>query len=90
MEARNERERYIANPLRLVRSLADLAFTAVRAVDDNLADFGDYIESRPYNEVNYPPFSDVETPMMTEEELMGQLPLWEHISELEDKQPIKL
>ena len=68
---RDERDRYIRNPLRLVRCLADLAVRPVVMVDDALYEFGDMVESRPYNEANYPPITNVEAPVATEEELMG-------------------
>lgn len=64
MEAMSERERYIKNPLRLLRCAQELASFALRAVDDNLYDF------LPYNEVNYPPCGPAEAPVATEEELI--------------------
>lgn len=66
MEFMNERERYLKNPLRLIRSMADLAMIGVRMVDDNLAEFTD---DRPFNETNYPPVTLFEAPVATEEEL---------------------
>ena len=70
MIERHEHRRYIANPVRLLRGLAELALRPVRLVDDALVDLGDYIESRPYNETNYPPITNVEAPVATEEELL--------------------
>ena len=62
------RERYIKNPLQLLRGLAETAF---RTVDDNLYEYGDMIESRPYTPENYPAVTNVEAPVEREEELDG-------------------
>lgn len=59
MEARSERERYIKNPLRLLRALGEFAFKAPTDLP--------YL---PYNEINYPPCGVAEKPVATEEELM--------------------
>lgn len=69
---RDERERYLANPLRLLRCAVEMGFRAVRTVDDALVEFDDHIENRPYNETNYPPIRNVEAPVATEEELLWQ------------------
>ena len=69
---RREHKRYLSNPLRVFRGMADLAIRAVRTVDDALVDFGDMVESRPYNETNYPPITNVEAPVATEEDLLWQ------------------
>ena len=64
VEARDERERYLANPLRLLRCAVELGFTAVRTVDDALYDFPEY------NETNYPPITNVEAPLENEQDLL--------------------
>lgn len=61
-EAMDEHERFLANPLRLLRCALELG-SLVRRVDDNLFDFPEY------NEVNYPPITNVEAPVATEAEL---------------------
>ena len=76
---RNEKERYIKNPLRLIHALTDLA---LRAVDDNLYTFEDGVESRPFIPENYPMEWSVEAPCLSEDDLL-QLPLWETLDELE-------
>lgn len=72
MEARNERERYIKNPARLLRCAIELAGLALRKVDDNLYTFEDGVESRPYSSENYPPCGPVDGPYETEEDLLWQ------------------
>ena len=67
MESLSHRERYIANPLRLLRGIAEVALSGIRAVDDALAEFTD---DREYNETNFPPITSVEAPVATEEELL--------------------
>lgn len=64
MESRNERDRYLTNPLRLLRCAVELGMFAVRRVDDAIYDWPEY------NETNYPPIKNVEAPVATEEELM--------------------
>lgn len=66
-EARDERERLLANPLRLLRCAVELGRFAARRIDDALYDFPDY------NETNYPPITNVEAPVSTEGELMGNV-----------------
>lgn len=66
MEARSEHERYLGNPLRLLRCAMELASSALRSVDDNLYDFPEVL---PYNEVNYPRLGPADGPYATEEEL---------------------
>ena len=67
MEARDERERFLANPLRLMRCAVELGFLAVRKVDDALFEFPEY------NEENYPPITTtVDGPYPTEQDLMVQ------------------
>lgn len=63
-EAMSERERYITNPLRLVRCAVELASFALRSVDDNLFEFP------PYNEVNYPPVGPADGPYESELDLL--------------------
>lgn len=69
MEAMNERERYIKNPLRLIHALTDLA---LRKVDGNLYEFQDHIEERPFTPENYPMNWTVEAPVEREEDLLWQ------------------
>lgn len=64
MESRDEHERFLANPLRLLRCAVELGRFAALRVDDNLFDFPEY------NETNYPPINQVERPCSTEEDLM--------------------
>lgn len=59
MEAKSERERYITNPLRLVRALAEFA---MRPPTD--------LPYLPYNTVNYPTCGPAEAPVATEEDLI--------------------
>ena len=66
MEARDEHERFLANPLRLLRCAVELGRFAAMRVDDNLFDFPEY------NETNYPPIANVEAPVATEEDLLWQ------------------
>lgn len=72
MEAMDERERYIKNPLRLLRCGLEMANLALRRVDDNLFDFGDYVESRPFTPENYPMNWTVEAPVAEEDMLWQQ------------------
>ena len=62
-------ERYIKNPLQVLRGLAEMAF---RAVDDNLYEYQNQIEARPYTPENYPPVTNVEAPAEREEDLLWQ------------------
>lgn len=64
MEARDERERLLANPFRLLRCAVELGRFVARRGDDALFDFPDY------NETNYPPITNIEAPVATEEELL--------------------
>lgn len=66
MERQNNHERYITSPLKMLRGLAEVALSGIRAVDDALAEFND---DREYNETNFPPILNVEAPVATEEEL---------------------
>jgi hypothetical protein len=56
----DERERYMANPLRLLRCALELGKFARRINDEAL----------PYNEINYPPITNAEAPVATEAELL--------------------
>ena len=67
------RERYIKNPLQVLRGIAEMAF---RAVDDNLYEYGDMIEQRPYTPENYPAVTNVEAPAETEEDLLDTQEYW--------------
>lgn len=62
-ESMDERERYVANPLRLLRCALELG-SLVRRVDNGLP------SAPPYNEINYPPITNVEAPAATEAELL--------------------
>lgn len=62
MEASSEHERYIKNPLRLLRCTVELASFALRSVERD-------VQVLPYNEINYPINYTVESPVGTEEEL---------------------
>jgi hypothetical protein len=68
MEFLSERERYLSNPLRLLRCLADIAMRPVVAVDEALAEFND---ARVFNPLNYPGITYTEAPVATEEELLS-------------------
>lgn len=70
---RDEKERYIKNPLRLIHALTDLA---LRAADDNLYTFEDGVESRPFTPENYPMDWPVEAPAATEEDLLDTQEYW--------------
>lgn len=60
MEAKNERERYIANPMRLLRTLAEVALMKVQVIDDAQDVWPD----------DYPPLPEAEAPVATEWELI--------------------
>ena len=49
---------------------------AFRAVDNNLYEYGDMIEARPYTPENYPPVTNVEAPAETEEDLLDTQEYW--------------
>lgn len=61
MESRNDRERYVTNPLRLLRGVVELVLTKV---DDALD-----VDFEPMQRI-YP--TTVEAPVATEEELMNE------------------
>jgi hypothetical protein len=63
MESMDEHERFLANPLRLIRCAVELGRLAALRVDDNLFDFPEY------NEANYPPIRHTEAPVASEAEL---------------------
>lgn len=65
MEMRSERERYLKNPLRLLRSMAELAMAPVLMVGEAQ----DKVWDAPYNEENYPRLGEEDAPTETEWEL---------------------